>query len=145
MKIAVDAMGGDNAPGAEVAGSIQAAREWGLEIILVGDEQRIRAEAAKHGGLPPTVSIVHASEVITTHEEPTRAVRSKKDASMVVAARLVKEGQAQAMVTAGSTGAAVVVGTLGIGRMKGIDRPALGTIFPTTAEKPSFVLDIGAT
>lgn len=138
-------MGGDNAPHAEVQGAIAAAQEWkDISIILVGDEQRIRAEAAKHGGLPANVSVLHASEVITTHEEPTRAVRSKKDSSMVVAARLVKEGQADALLSAGSTGALVVVGTLGIGRMKGIDRPALGTIFPTVGD-PVFVLDVGAT
>lgn len=137
-------MGSDNAPGAEVKGAIDAAHEWGIAVILVGDEQRIRAEAAKHGGLPAGVSIVHASEVITTHEEPTRAFRAKKDASMAVAARLVKEGKADALLTAGSTGGIVVVGTLGIGRMKGIERPALGTIFPTVAE-PVFILDIGAT
>jgi len=145
MRIAMDAMGGDNAPGAEVAGAIDAAKEWpDLELILIGDEARLKAEAAKHGGLPRNVTIHHASEVITTHEEPTKAFRAKKDASMVVAGRMVKEGQADAMLTAGSTGGAVVVGTLVIGRMKGIDRPALGTIFPTYKE-PVFVLDIGAT
>lgn len=137
-------MGGDNAPGAEVAGAIQAAREWSLEILLVGDEGRIRAEAAKHGGLPPTARILHAPEVITPNEEPTKAVRSKKESSLVVAARLVRDGQADALVSAGSTGALVVAGTLIVGRMKGIDRPALGTIFPTVAD-PVFVLDIGAT
>ena len=145
MRIAIDAMGGDNAPGAEVAGTIAAAREWThLSYILVGNESRIQQEAAKHGGLPANVSVVHASEVITTHEEPTRAFRSKKDASMVVAGRMVKEGKADAMLTAGSTGGVVVVGTLGIGRMKGIERPALGTIFPTLGD-PVFVLDVGAT
>ncbi|MDB4894233.1 MAG: fatty acid/phospholipid synthesis protein [Firmicutes bacterium] len=144
MRIAIDAMGSDNAPGAEVQGAIEAAREWSIAVILVGDEQRIRAEAAKHGGLPASAEVVHASEVITTHEEPTKAFRAKKDASMAVAARLVKEGKADALLTAGSTGGIVVVGTLGIGRMKGIERPALGTIFPTVAE-PVFILDIGAT
>ncbi|HEY8345866.1 MAG TPA: phosphate acyltransferase PlsX [Symbiobacteriaceae bacterium] len=144
MRIAVDAMGSDNAPAAEVQGAIEAVREWGIEVILVGQEERIRAEAAKHGGLPPGITVHHASEVITTHDEPARAFRTKKDASMVVAARLVKEGQADAMVSAGSTGALVVIGTLGIGRMKGIDRPALGTVMPT-AERPIFVLDVGAT
>jgi glycerol-3-phosphate acyltransferase PlsX len=137
-------MGSDSAPGPEVEGSITAVRNFGIEVVLVGDEQRIRAEAAKHGGLPSAITVVHASEVITTHEEPTRAFRAKKDASVVVAARLVKDGQADALVTAGSTGGLVVVGTLGIGRMKGIERPALGTIFPTVAD-PVFILDVGAT
>lgn len=145
MRIAIDAMGGDNAPRAEVEGTIAAAREWThLEYILVGDEARIRAEAARCGGLPGNVSVVHASEVITTHEEPTKAFRAKKDASLVVAGRMVKEGKADALLSAGSTGGVVVVGTLVIGRMKGIDRPALGTIFPTYKD-PVFVLDIGAT
>jgi glycerol-3-phosphate acyltransferase PlsX len=145
LKIAIDAMGGDNAPGAEVQGAIAAAREWtDLELVLVGDEPRLKAEAARHGGLPGNVAIVHASEVITTHEEPTKAFRAKKDASLVVAARMVKEGRADALLTAGSTGAMVVVGTLVVGRMKGIERPALGTIFPTVGD-PTFILDIGAT
>lgn len=144
MRIAVDAMGGDNAPGAEVEGAIQAAREWQVELVLVGDEARIRAEAQKYGGLGPGLSVVHSTEVITPNEEPTRAVRTKKDASLVVAARLVKEGKADALVTAGSTGALVVVGTLGIGRLKGVARPALAPIFPTIAQ-PVLVLDIGAT
>lgn len=145
MRIAIDAMGGDNAPGAEVQGAIAAAREWAdLHLILVGDETRIRSEAASHGGLPGRISIVNASTVIMPEEEPTRAVRAKKDASLVVAGRLVKEGRADALLTAGSTGALVVVGTLGVGRMKGIERPALAPIFPTIAQ-PVLVLDIGAT
>jgi len=145
FRIAVDAMGSDAAPAPEVAGTIAAAREWtGLRFVLVGDEQRIRAEAQKAGGLPSNVEVMHTTEVITPDEEPTKAVRSKKDASLTVAARLVKEGQADALLSAGSTGALVVVGTLGIGRMKGIDRPALGTIMPTV-EQPVFMLDVGAT
>ncbi|HYF78451.1 MAG TPA: phosphate acyltransferase PlsX [Symbiobacteriaceae bacterium] len=144
MKIAIDAMGSDSAPAPEVQGAIEAAREFGLELILVGDENVIQTEAAKHGGLPAGVTIRHATEVITTHEEPTKAFRTKKDASISVAARLVKNGEADALLTAGSTGALVVVGTLGIGRMKGIERPALGTIFPTVGP-PVFILDIGAT
>ncbi|HYF95623.1 MAG TPA: phosphate acyltransferase PlsX [Symbiobacteriaceae bacterium] len=144
MKIAVDAMGSDNAPAPEVEGAILAARDFPIEVVLIGDETKLKAEAARHGGLPSNVTIHHASEVITTHEEPTKAFRTKKDASLAVAGRLVKEGKAAALLTAGSTGALVVVGTLGIGRMKGIERPALGTVFPSV-EKPVFVLDIGAT
>ncbi len=144
-RIAVDAMGSDAAPAPEVAGTLQAAREWpDLRFVLVGDEGRIRAEAEKNGGLQPNVEVVHTTQVITPDEEPTKAVRSKKDASLTVAARLVREGQADALLSAGSTGALVVVGTLGIGRMKGIDRPALGTIMPTV-KQPVFMLDVGAT
>ncbi|MEW8977777.1 MAG: phosphate acyltransferase PlsX [Symbiobacterium sp.] len=144
-RIAVDAMGSDAAPAPEVAGTIEAAREWPeLRFTLVGDQERIRAEAQKQGGLPQNVEVLHASQVITPDEEPTKAVRAKKDASLVVAGRLVKEGQADALVSAGSTGALVVVGTLGIGRLKGVHRPAIGTIMPTL-ERPVFVLDVGAT
>lgn len=144
MKIAVDAMGGDHAPAAEVLGAIDAAREWPIEIVLVGDETRIRAVAASEGGLPPNVSIVHASDVISPAEEPTKAVRTKKDASIVVAARLVREGAVDALLSAGSTGALVVVGTIIVGRIKGIERPALAPVFPTVGDSV-MVLDIGAT
>jgi len=144
LKIAVDAMGGDLAPTAEVLGAIDAAKEWPIEIVLVGDETRIRAVAAGVGGLPPNVTVVHASEVISPAEEPTRAVRTKKDASIVVGARLVKEGVVDALLSAGSTGALVVVGTIMIGRIKGVERPALAPVFPTLGETV-IVLDIGAT
>jgi glycerol-3-phosphate acyltransferase PlsX len=145
LRIAIDAMGSDTAPTPEVGGAIAAVKEWGdLQITLVGDEQTIRTVAARHGGLPAAITILHTTEVITTHEEPTRAFRSKRDASLTVAGRLVKEAAADAMLSAGSTGTLVVVGTLGIGRMKGIERPALATIFPTVAD-PVFVLDVGAT
>lgn len=145
MRIAIDAMGSDKAVQPEVVGAIAAAREWPqLSLILVGDEERIKAEAAKVGGLPKNVTIRHASELIKPDEEPVRAVRTKKDASMVVAGKLVKEGEADALLSAGSTGALVVVGTLGIGRMKGIERPALGSVIPTMKD-PAFFLDIGAT
>lgn len=145
FRIAVDAMGSDAAPAPEVQGTIQAAREWPeLRFVLLGDETRIRAESEKAGGLPESVEVRHTTQVITADEEPTRAVRSKKDASLTVAARMVKQGEADALLSAGSTGALVVVGTLGIGRMKGIDRPALGTIMPTV-KQPVFMLDVGAT
>jgi glycerol-3-phosphate acyltransferase PlsX len=145
LRIAVDVMGSDRAPQPEVAGAIAAAREWSqLSLILVGNEAQIRAEAAKLGGLPRNVTIRHAPDVIHHDEEPVKAVRAKKEASLVVAGRMVKDGEADALLSAGSTGALVVVGTLGIGRMKGIDRPALGSIMPTL-EKPAFFLDIGAT
>jgi len=144
LKIAIDAMGSDQAPTAEVLGAIDAAREWPIEIVLVGDETRIRAVVANAGGLPPNVTVVHASEVVTPAEEPTKAVRTKKDASIVVAARLVRDGAVDALLSAGSTGALVVVGTMVIGRIKGVERPALAPVFPTIGESV-IVLDIGAT
>jgi glycerol-3-phosphate acyltransferase PlsX len=145
VRIAIDAMGSDKAVAPEVGGAITAAKQWPqLSITLVGDEARIQAEAAKHGGLPSNIIIRHTTEVITPDEEPVKAVRTKKNASMVVAGKMVKDGEADAMLTAGSTGALVVVGTLGIGRMKGVERPALGTVIPTV-KQPTFFLDIGAT
>lgn len=145
MRIAIDAMGSDKAVQPEVAGTIAAAKLWPqLSFVLVGDEARIRAEAAKEGGLPVSITVRHTTDVITPDEEPVKAVRTKKDASMVVAGKMVKDGEADAFLTAGSTGALVVVGTLGVGRMKGIERPALGTVMPS-ANEPFFFLDIGAT
>lgn len=145
MRIAIDAMGSDKAVQPEVAGTITAAKRWPeLSFVLVGDEARIKAEAAKEGGLPANITIRHTTQVITPDEEPVRAVRTKKDASMVVAGKMVKDGEADAFLTAGSTGALVVVGTLGVGRMKGVERPALGTVMPS-ANEPFFFLDIGAT
>lgn len=145
MRIAIDAMGSDKAVQPEVAGTIAAAKLWPeLSFVLVGDEVRIKAEAAKEGGLPSNITVRHTTQVITPDEEPVKAVRSKKDASMVVAGKMVKDGEADAFLTAGSTGALVVVGTLGVGRMKGVERPALGTVMPS-AKDPFFFLDIGAT
>lgn len=143
MRIAVDVMGGDNAPHEIVKGALDGARELGIEVILVGPEDRIQEEAAKHGGLPPGVTIRPATEVITTDEPPVQAVRRKKDASLVVAMRLVKDGEADAFLSAGSTGALLAAGLFILGRMPGIDRPALAYPFP--AKKGNVViLDIGA-
>lgn len=142
MRIALDAMGGDLAPASNVEGAILAAREWNdTEIVLVGDETRLKELAAD---LPPNVSIRHASEVIEADDEPARAVRRKKDASMVVCARMVKEGEAAAMISAGNTGALMACGLLVIGRIPGVDRPALGQMLPTLDGKGVLVLDLGA-
>ncbi|NLI13280.1 phosphate acyltransferase PlsX [Pelotomaculum propionicicum] len=141
MKIAVDAMGGDHAPREIIIGALQAAAEYGLEIILVGDEARINAELAAHnaGG----VTVVHATEVISMGEHPAIAVRRKKNSSIVRATRLVKEGEADAVVSAGSTGAAMASALLNLGRIKGIDRPAIAGVLPN--EKGyTVLLDVGA-
>lgn len=142
MKIAVDAMGGDYAPQEIVKGALQAALEYRLAVILVGDEERVRAELAGNdaGGL---VSIVHAPEVIEMREHPAVAVRRKKNSSIVRATQLVKEGEADALVSAGSTGAAMASALLGLGRIKGIDRPAIAGVLPS--EKGfTVLLDAGA-
>ncbi len=143
MKIVVDAMGGDHAPGVVVAGAVLEARERKTEIILVGKEDVIRAELAKQGdvsGLP--IEIVHASEVVEM-EEHTMAVKAKKDSSMMVGMRLVKEGRGQAFASAGNSGAVMAAALFGLGRIKGVERPALGSIYPA-APVPCLIVDIGA-
>lgn len=142
MRIALDAMGGDLAPESNVAGALAAAREWqDTSIVLVGDEARLKALA---GELPPNVTIRHASDVIGADDEPVRAVRRKKDASMVVCARMVREGEADAMISAGNTGALMACGLLVVGRIPGADRPALGQMLPTLDGRGVLVLDLGA-
>jgi phosphate acyltransferase len=141
--IALDAMGGDNAPGEIVAGAVRAARELGLRIALVGLPEPITVELAKHGGKPDTVTIVPASEVIEMDEQPAQAARHKKDSSIVVGLRMVKEGQAGAFVSAGNTGAVMAAAIMYLGRIKGIERPTLVALMPISGKLTVF-LDVGA-
>ncbi|MDU2242345.1 MAG: phosphate acyltransferase PlsX [Paenibacillus sp.] len=142
MKIAIDAMGGDHAPQSTVEGALAAAKEWGdIEIILVGDEQVLKPMVQD---APANLRIHHASEVIDAEDEPVKAVRRKKDASMVVAGRLVREGEAAAMISAGNTGALMTTGLLVVGRMEGIERPALAPMIPTLDGRGVLALDLGA-
>jgi glycerol-3-phosphate acyltransferase PlsX len=143
MKIVVDAMGGDHAPGVVVAGAVAEARERGTSLILVGVEEIVRRELARCGdirGLP--IEVVHASEVVEM-DEHTNAVRTKKDSSLMVGMRLVKEGKADAFASAGNSGAVMAAALFGLGRIKGVERPALGSIYPASPE-PCLVVDIGA-
>src|SRR5271169_6731746 len=142
--IAVDAMGGDHAPRAEVEGAILAARELGVRIILVGIEATVRQELSRHGhrGLP--IEIVPAADVITMADSPSHAFRRKKESSLHVAARLVRDGKAEALVSAGNTGAVMTVARFVIGTLPSVDRPALAAAFPNMKEKVSIVLDVGA-
>lgn len=143
MKIVVDAMGGDHAPGVVVAGAVAEARAHGTQIILVGVEEQVRAELAKHGDtttLP--IEVVHASEVVAM-EEHTLAVKAKKDSSMMVGMRLVKAGKADAFTSAGNSGAVMAAALFGLGRIPGVERPALGSIYPA-APAPCLIIDIGA-
>ncbi len=145
MKIVVDAMGGDHAPALVVAGAVQAARDLGIEIILVGQQDVVQAEVSKHEvtGLP--VTIHHASQVIEMDEHPAAAVKAKKDSSMVVGMDLVKQHQADAFFTAGNSGGALAAALFRLGRIRGILRPSLSTIFPSlTPSGFCFLLDIGA-
>ena len=143
MRIAVDAMGGDFAPKEIVRGAVDAAKKYDCEIVLIGDEEQIRAEL--HGADPAAlhISIVHASEVIGMNEHPAEAVRSKKDSSVVVATRLVKEGSCDAVFSAGSTGAAVAVAQLILHRIRGVGRPSIATPMPTP-DGVTLMLDSGA-
>ncbi len=144
MKIAIDAMGGDYAPEQIVFGSVRAARKYGCEIVLVGDEQKINKVLKEEQGWQElNISVHHASEVIEMGEHPGAAIRRKKDASVVVATRLVKEGVCDAVLSAGSTGAAAAAALLVLGRIKGIDRPTIATPMPTP-KGVTLLLDSGA-
>lgn len=145
MKIAVDAMGGDFAPLEIVLGSIAAVHEYpNMEIVLVGDEVKIKEVLKANGELEnPKLSIHHASEVIEMHEHPSIALRKKKDASIAVATKLVRDKVCDAVIAPGSTGAAVAAALLGLGRIKGIDRPTIATPIPTP-NGVTIMLDSGA-
>jgi phosphate acyltransferase len=146
LTIAVDAMGGDHAPQSEVEGAIQAARTMGVRVLLVGQEELIHKELARHdshAGLP--IEIVNARERITMEDSAARAVRTKRDSSMRVASRLVRDGVAQGFVSAGNTGAVMATAKMVQGVVPGVDRPALAGILPTVIRgSPVVVVDVGA-
>jgi len=142
MKIAVDAMGGDHAPAVVVEGALSAAKELNIPIILVGDKARIEAELARHKGAHKNISIVHASEVVAMDESPTQAIRKKKDSSLRVCFDLVKNGAAEAVVSAGNSGAAMAAGIFLLKKIKGVDRPAIAVSVPTMKDQ-AVVLDVG--
>lgn len=144
ITIALDAMGSDSAPRPEVEGAILAAREFGVRVLLVGQPAVLKAELAKHSKRGAEIEIVPASEVIAMSDAPLQAYRKKKDSSMHVAARLVKSGDAQAMVTAGNTGAAMATARFLLGMLPSVDRPALAAPFPTARGGTSVLLDVGA-
>ncbi len=144
MRIAVDAMGGDHAPDDIVRGALLYREEGGVaEIALVGAEERLRRSLGT--AARPGVSIVEARDVVAMHEHPSVALRRRTDTSIGVATTLVKRGEADAVVSAGNTGATMAAALMALGRVKGIDRPALCGIFPPTAGKPTCLIDAGAT
>jgi glycerol-3-phosphate acyltransferase PlsX len=144
VKIALDVMGGDTAPAEPVKGALQAAKEYDTEIVLIGDPAAIEAELAKLGGAPPNVSIVPAGDAIAMDEdEVVQAVRRRPDASINVGMRMVRDGAATAVVSAGHTGAMMASAYFILGRIRGIERPALGTLLPFNEGKV-FILDVGA-
>jgi glycerol-3-phosphate acyltransferase PlsX len=145
ITVALDAMGGDHAPRAEVEGAVLAAREYpDVRIILVGIEDKVRPELdrLRHRDLP--IEIVGATDVVTMTDSPSHAFRRKKDSSLHVAARLVRDGKADALVSAGNTGAAMTVARFVLGTLPSVDRPALAWAFPNIKEKVSVMLDVGA-
>lgn len=144
MKIAIDGMGGDHAPQAVVEGIVQALKEYSdIEMYITGPKEIIEAELKKHNYPKEKVVVVDAKEVISTNEHPVMALRKKKDSSIVKALNLVKEGECEAIISGGSTGAFLAGCTLIVGRIKGVERPALAPIMP--GRKGNFmVVDVGA-
>ena len=143
MKIVLDAMGGDNAPAVEVEGAIHAVQEYGHDLILVGDETRIKQELAKHGFSSDKITLKHASEVIDMHDPAALSVRRKRDSSIVVGLDLIKKDQADAFVSAGNTGAVVCAATLSLRLLPGIERPGIAIVIPTL-KGTSLIIDVGA-
>jgi glycerol-3-phosphate acyltransferase PlsX len=145
LTIALDAMGGDHAPKVEVEGAVRAARSLGVKVILVGQQDVVKAELTTHEDhrqLP--IEIVHASERVTMEDSAAKAVRTKRDSSMRVASRLVRDGVAQCFVSAGNTGAVMATAKMVQGVIPGVDRPALAGIFPTMEGIPVVLVDVGA-
>ena len=150
MKILIDAMGGDNSPDEIIKGCVQTVDELESEIILIGDESKINEKVKEFYGknniteVNSKLTTRNASEVISNHESPTEAIRSKKDSSMVVGFKMLKDGEGDVFISAGSTGAFMAGGLLLVGRIKGIDRPALCPILPSHSGKGFMLIDSGA-
>ena len=150
MKILIDAMGGDNSPDEIIKGCVQTVDELESEIILIGDESKINEKVKDFYGkdsiaeVNPKLTVKNASEVISNHESPTEAIRSKKDSSMVVGFKMLKDGEGDVFISAGSTGAFMAGGLVLVGRIKGIDRPALCPILPSHSGKGFMLIDSGA-
>jgi glycerol-3-phosphate acyltransferase PlsX len=141
--IALDAMGGDNAPGAIVEGAVTAARELGVRVALVGQTEAIEGELARLAPRPDSITIVDALEVIEMDEHPAQAARQKKQSSIVVGLRMLKRGEADAFVSAGNTGAVMAGAIMHVGRVRGIERPSLVGLLPFAGKLTAF-LDVGA-
>lgn len=143
MKIVIDAMGGDNAPEAVIKGVVAALKELKIQVILTGDKQKLEELLSNEEYDKSKIEIIHTTEKIDYNESPTLAIRRKKDSSMVVGLRMVKEGLGDAFISAGSTGALLAGGLFIVGRISGIDRPGLVTVIPGR-KSPFVLLDVGA-
>ena len=144
MKIILDGMGGDNAPEAIVEGAVLASREMEHHFLIIGQEEKIQSELKNHRYDEDKISVINATEIISNDEAPVRAVRSKKDSSIVKGINMVKHGEGDIFISAGSTGALLAGGLFILGRVQGIDRPALASIYPIIGGVPSLLVDAGA-
>ncbi len=146
MRIILDAMGGDNAPLAPVMGAVDAAKDFGANITLIGRQEQIQAVLKENGidTLPAGISIVHAEEIVDMHDDPANVVRKKKDSSMIAGLRMLSEGEGDAFISAGSTGALLSGATLVVKRVKGIRRAAMGPCMPNKTGGKTVILDCGA-
>lgn len=144
MRIVIDGMGGDNAPAEIVKGAVEASKVIDDEIVIVGIQEQINAELAKYKFNKNKISVKHASEVIENDDAPVRAVRRKKDSSMVVGINMIKNGEGDLFISAGNTGALMSGALFNLGRIQGIDRPAIASIYPILGGEPSLLVDAGA-
>lgn len=143
LKIVIDAMGGDNAPQETVKGAVEAVKQFNVNMILTGEEKAINEELAKYSYVKEKIEVINCSETIENDEKPVFAIRRKKDSSLVVAINMVKDGKADAIISAGNTGAILAGGLFILGRMNGINRPALAPAYPT-AKGVAILIDGGA-
>jgi glycerol-3-phosphate acyltransferase PlsX len=143
LRIAVDAMGGDVGPTVTVEGAVAAAREYKVEVVLVGDKATVERELARHDAARLPVTVRHASQVVSMDESPSQALRRKRDSSLRIAAELVRDGEAGAFVSAGNTGAAMAIAMFTLGVLPGVDRPAIAVVLPNLKGR-TILLDVGA-
>jgi glycerol-3-phosphate acyltransferase PlsX len=143
VRIAVDAMGGDVGPTVTVEGAVAAAREYKVEVVLVGDKATVERELARHDAARLPVTVRHASQVVSMDESPSQALRRKRDSSLRIAAELVRDGEAGAFVSAGNTGAAMAIAMFTLGVLPGVDRPAIAVVLPNLKGR-TILLDVGA-
>ena len=141
--VALDAMGGDNAPAATVQGALEAVDQLGLQVLLVGRESVLRRELAQRGATSRGIEVVDAPDVVSMDDSPTAPVRAKRQSSLAVSAKLVRDGRAVAFVSAGNTGAAMVTAKLTLGAIEGVERPALAALLPGINQQ-TLILDAGA-
>ncbi|MCI9975313.1 phosphate acyltransferase PlsX [Clostridioides difficile] len=144
MKIVIDGMGGDNAPKSNVEGAVNAIKEYNVDLIITGDKDLLEKEFSNYEFDRNKLEIVHTTEIIENEDKPVKAIRSKKDSSMVVALNLIKEGKADAIISAGNTGALLAGGLFVVGRIKGIDRPCLCSAIPNVKRGMTLIADCGA-